>query len=47
VDIALENGLDMDDAIQYAVALKFNVKAIVSFDRHFDDLKIRAFKIES
>ena len=40
VDIALENGLDMDDAIQYAVALKFNVKAIVSFDRHFDDLKI-------
>lgn len=47
VDIALENGLDMDDAIQYAVALKFNVKAIVSFDRHFDDLKIRVFKIES
>ncbi len=40
VDIALENRLDMDDAIQYAVALKFNTKAIVSFDRHFDDLKI-------
>ena len=40
VDIALENGLDMDDAIQYAVALKFNVKAIVSFDKHFDNLKI-------
>lgn len=40
VDIALENGLDMDDAIQYAVALKFNAKAIVSFNRHFDDLKI-------
>jgi len=40
VDVAVENGLDMDDAIQYAVALKLNVKAIVSFDKHFDNLKI-------
>ena len=40
VDIASETGLDIDDAIQYAVALSVNAEAIISFDKHFDDLKI-------
>ena len=37
---ALDNNLDMDDAIQYTVALKLNVKGIVSYDKHFNNLKI-------
>jgi len=40
VDIASETGLDIDDAIQYAVALSVNAEAIISFDKHFDNLKI-------
>ena len=40
VEIAEEEGLDMDDAIQYSVALSVNADAIVSFDRDFDGLKI-------
>ncbi|GEM_PF-6948307 len=30
----------MDNAIQYSVALSMKVKAIVSFDRDFDNLEI-------
>ncbi len=40
VEIAKETGLDIDDAIQYAVALSINAKAIISFDKHFNNLKI-------
>jgi predicted nucleic acid-binding protein len=39
IDIASETGLDIDDAIQYAVALSVNAEAIISFDKHFDNLK--------
>ena len=39
-ELAIENKLDMDDAIQYAVALVSNVEAIISFDKHFNNLKI-------
>lgn len=40
VELAEETGLDMDDAIQYNTALSINAEAIVSFDKHFDDLRI-------
>ena len=40
VDLAIEHGLDMDDAIQYSAALTLKVEAIISFDKHFDGLKI-------
>jgi len=39
-ELATQNKLDMDDAIQYAIALDTNVEAIVSFDKHFNNLKI-------
>ena len=39
-ELAIQNKLDMDDAIQYAIALDTNVEAIVSFDKHFNNLKI-------
>ncbi len=40
VDSSLNLKLDMDDAIQYTVAKKLGAKAIVSFDKHFEDLDI-------
>jgi predicted nucleic acid-binding protein len=40
INIASETGLDIDDAIQYAIALSVNAEAIISFDKHFDNLKI-------
>lgn len=40
VEHALDKGLDMDDAIQYAAALSANVECIVSYDKHFDGLEI-------
>jgi len=40
VDLAKEAGLDMDDAIQYYAALSVKAKAIISFDKDFDNLKI-------
>lgn len=40
VDLAAENNLDMDDAIQYASALTNNVECIISYDKHFEGLKI-------
>ncbi len=39
-ELALKENLDMDDAIQYSAALSLNVKAILSFDKHFNNLKI-------
>ena len=40
IDIALEKGLDMDDAIQYSAALSLKAESIVSYDKHFDNLDI-------
>jgi predicted nucleic acid-binding protein len=40
IELTGETNLDMDDAIQYASALSTNAEAIVSFDKHFDGLKI-------
>ena len=37
---AIEQKLDLDDAIQYCAALSANTEAIVSFDKHFNKLKI-------
>jgi len=40
-EFAVERKLDMDDALQYSSALSAGVDVIVSFDKHFDGLKIR------
>jgi predicted nucleic acid-binding protein len=40
VEISAKQELDMDDAIQYATALALNVEAIVSLDKHFDNLNV-------
>ncbi len=40
VETALQQKLDMDDAIQYTTALCMQAEAIVSFDKHFNGLKI-------
>lgn len=34
-------GLDFDDGIQYLVAKKVGAKAIISFDRHFDNTDLK------
>jgi len=39
-EFAVQNRLDIDDAIQYASALGLKAEAIVSFDKHFNNLKI-------
>jgi len=39
-EIAANGKLDIDDSLQYVVALNSGVEAIVSFDRHFANLKI-------
>jgi predicted nucleic acid-binding protein len=39
-EIASQGNLDMDDALQYAAALDAKAEAIVSFDKHFGNLKI-------
>ena len=39
VEIALQQKLDMDDAIQYSAALSLKAEAIVSFDKHFNNLR--------
>lgn len=41
IDLAVETGLDMDDSLQYASALSMDAECIVSFDKHFDGLKIQ------
>ncbi len=33
--------LDFDDAIQYYIAKKFGVEAIISYDKHFDTVDIK------
>ncbi|MGB9716967.1 MAG: type II toxin-antitoxin system VapC family toxin [Thermoproteota archaeon] len=40
VETMREKHLDLDDAIQYSVAMSLGVKAIVSFDKHFDGLEV-------
>ena len=40
-ETAIQNRLDMDDAIQYTIALAINAEAIISFDKHFNNLKIQ------
>jgi predicted nucleic acid-binding protein len=40
VEIATKQNLDMDDAVQYSSALSINAEAIISFDKHFDNLQI-------
>ncbi|MBO3754126.1 MAG: hypothetical protein FGF53_04520 [Candidatus Brockarchaeota archaeon] len=35
-----EKRLDLEDAIQYSAAMSLRVKAIVSFDKHFDGLEV-------
>jgi len=40
VQITKEQKLDIDDAIQYSAALSVNAKAIVSFDKDFNGLRI-------
>lgn len=39
-EAAVQNRLDMDDAIQYTTAVAANAQAIISFDKHFNNLKI-------
>ncbi len=39
-ELATAQNLDIDDAIQYSSALSANAEAIISFDKHFDGLKI-------
>jgi predicted nucleic acid-binding protein len=39
-DLVLDERLDVDDAIQYTAAMSLGATAIVSFDKHFDDLKV-------
>jgi predicted nucleic acid-binding protein len=38
--MVVDERMDVDDSIQYAAALSLNATAIVSFDAHFDGLKI-------
>lgn len=40
IDVSYDVKMDLDDAIQYHVASKLKAEAIVSFDKHFDGLKI-------
>ncbi|MEM3827861.1 MAG: PIN domain-containing protein [Conexivisphaerales archaeon] len=43
-EIAKQQKLSMDDAIQFASALSTNAEAITSLDKHFDNLKIPRVK---
>ncbi|MEM2276525.1 MAG: PIN domain-containing protein [Thermoproteota archaeon] len=40
VEIMEKKGLDVDDAMQYSAAFSSGAKAIISFDKHFDNLEI-------
>jgi len=40
VELAREKKLDIDDALQYAVALSIGADTIVSFDEDFSNLEI-------
>jgi predicted nucleic acid-binding protein len=39
-EIATEQKMDMDDALQYSIAQAIKAEAIMSFDKHFNNLKI-------
>jgi len=39
-ELALEKGLDIDDAVQYSATLSAGAECIVSYDKHFDNLEI-------
>ncbi|MGB9915656.1 MAG: hypothetical protein ACPLOC_08970 [Candidatus Bathyarchaeales archaeon] len=39
-EIATAQNLDTDDAIQYAAALSAKADAIISFDKHLNNLRI-------
>jgi len=41
LELAGSKNLDFDDALQYYVAKLYKAEAIISYDRHFDDLDIR------
>lgn len=38
--LALEKGLDMDDAVQYSASLSAGAEYMVSYDKHFDNLEV-------
>lgn len=40
IDVSYDVKMDLNDAIQYHVASKLKAEAIVSFDKHFDGLRI-------
>ncbi len=40
VETVEKKGLDIDDAIRYSAAIAAGVKAIVTFDKHFEGLDI-------
>ena len=40
VDLSAKTGLDLDDAIQYSVALSLGAEGIVSLDKHFDGREV-------
>ena len=40
IEVAIHNKLDMDDAIQYTTAIATNAEAIITFDKHFNSLRI-------
>lgn len=44
IDVSYEANLDLDDAIQYHAASTLKAQAIISFDKHFDGLKIPRFE---
>jgi len=39
IEIAIQRKLDMGDSIQYSTAIATNVEAIISFDKHFNNLE--------
>ncbi|MEM2107089.1 MAG: hypothetical protein QXV46_04665 [Candidatus Bathyarchaeia archaeon] len=47
IEISYENNLDLDDAIQYTAALALEVDGIISFDRHFDKLRILRIELSA
>jgi len=43
-ELASEKGLDIDDAVQYSATLSAGAECIVSYDKHFDNLKFPVFE---
>ena len=42
LEVVKEFDLDFDDAINYYIVKKYEIKGIVSFDRHFDKTDIES-----